>query len=346
MSVRVGKMAHFLSRYVPAHFHHPVRLARWLIQTGDRAALQAMAFAALGVVATPLDLALKPFERRLGSKSAARDPHPVILVCGPPRAGTTVVYQALVSSLPVAYLSNVVSMFPRSPLVASKWSGLARADAPHDLHSFYGKTSGLRGTCDALGIWDNWFGEERTRPNSKLSEAQCAAMRQFFTAADEVFGRPLCCKNNSLNVLAHVVAEAVPQAMFVCLTRRSDTLAASLYRARIDIHGELAEPYGLTAASVDQAFIEPSDPVESVIEQVRFFERVAAEQQARLGPERFWQVSYEEFCERPAELIHRVSQRLFGSADALRADVPGKLESPKRRELPGEVAERFAAAWG
>ncbi len=329
-------MAQFLSRYVPAHFRHPVQLARRLVRTGDRAALQAMAFAALGVVTTPLDLALAPVERRLGA-SPRSQPHPVILVCGPPRAGTTVVYQALVSSLPVAYLSNVVTMFPRAPLVASKWSGLARADAPHDLHSFYGKTSGLRGTCDALGIWDSWFGDDRTRPNLALSEKQRAAMRQFFTAADEVFRRPLCCKNNSLNVLAHVVAD---------LMRRNEALAASLYRARTDIHGDLSQPYGLTAASVDPTFVEPSDPVESVIEQVRFFERVVADQQARLGSERFWQVSYEEFCQRPGDLIQRVAQRLFGSADAIRIAVPARLEPPKRREIPGEVAARFAAAFG
>lgn len=338
-------MAHFLSRYVPAHFQHPVRLARRLVESGDRAALQAMAFAALGVVATPLDLVLSPFERRLGNK-VRLEPHPVALVCGPPRAGTTVVYQALVSSLPVAYLSNLVAMFPRAPLVASKWSGLARADAPHDLHSFYGKTSGLRGTCDALGIWDNWFGHDRMRPNTQLTETQCEAMRQFFMSADEVFGRPLCCKNNSLNVLAQLVAESVPQALFVCLTRKSETLAASLYRARADIHGDLTQPYGLTVASVDPTFVEPSDPVESVIEQVRFFERVGAEQQARLGAERFWLISYEEFCQRPRELISQVAQRLFGSVDALRGNMPERLEPPKRREIPGKVAERFAAAFG
>jgi hypothetical protein len=337
-------MAHFFSRYVPAHFHHPVQLARRLVRTGDRAALQAMAFAALSVVTTPLDLALAPVERRLGARPRNKT-HPVILVCGPPRAGTTVVYQALVSSLPVAYLSNVVTMFPRAPLVASKWSGLARADAPHDLHSYYGKTSGLRGTCDALGIWDNWFGDDRTRPNMAPSEAQRAAMRQFFIAADEVFGRPLCCKNNGLNVLAHLVAESVPQAMFICLTRRSAALAASLYRARSDIHGGLSQAYGLTAASVDPTFVEPSDPVESVIAQVRFFERVAAEQQARLGLERFWRVSYEEFCQRPRELVERAAQRLFGSADVIRAEVPEELEPPKRREIPSEVKERFAAVF-
>src|SRR5262249_45460471 len=100
-----------LHRYVPAHFHDPVGLALRLVGTGDPAAWFAMGAAAAGVAAAPLDAALSPLERRFVAKAAARGParHPLILICGPPRSGTTIVYQTLINHLPLAYFSNLTA---------------------------------------------------------------------------------------------------------------------------------------------------------------------------------------------------------------------------------------------
>ena len=79
------------------------------------------------IAAAPADFALSPFERRL-TQSVTVPRHPLILVCGAPRSGTTVVYQTLVNHLPVAYFSNLTALFPRSPLAAQRLS-TARAGA-------------------------------------------------------------------------------------------------------------------------------------------------------------------------------------------------------------------------
>lgn len=334
-----------MQRYVPGHFQSPVKLARRLLKTGDSAAIQAMLFAAVGVIASPMDIALQLRERRLLEKGSLSSPRPLVLVCGPPRSGTTVVFQTLVSSLPLAYFSNAAAIFPRSPLTATKVLGLAQRPAPQDHSSFYGKTRGLRGTCDVLAIWDNWFGPDRMRPTLPIPAALAAQMQRFFTAADELFGRPLCCKNNSLNLLASAVAECLPHAIFVCLQRDPVKLASSLYRARLEIHGDLSRPYGLTAASVDSQFAEPTDPAESIIQQVRFYESLAAKQLEQMGPERFWVTSFETFCKRPDLLLNRVAN-FIGTADI--DAVPSAkmaLIPPQRSEIPLAIRDQFQGAF-
>ncbi len=102
--------------------------------------------------------------------------------------------------------------------------------------------------------------------------------------------------NNNLNATAHLVAECLPEARFLCLTRNRRDLAQSLFRARQEIHGAADQPYGLADSHRDGA-----DPIESVCRQIEMFEQLAREQQDRLG-ERFQLVEYEAFCRDPATL--------------------------------------------
>lgn len=322
-----------IQKYVPAHFGNPLGLARRLLATGDGAAVQAMIFAGLGLAAVPLDWALSPLERRLEMRAQGEPVRPLLVICGPPRSGTTVVYQTLVSSLPLAYFSNVVAMFPRSPLVASKFLRCATRQAPCDLRSYYGKTRGIRGTCDSLSMWDRWLGADRTQAPKRISPSQQEQMRGFFRAASRVFARPICCKNNSLNVSAHLVAEVLPEARFLCLTRQPVALATSLYRARLEIHGSATTPYGLATSGGASGEPHGVDPVEGVVEQVGMFDAVARDQQRRLGSDRFKLVSYEDFCENPARLVETIRHDLFdGTVPPLNAEL-----APLRRSDPRDI---------
>ena len=176
------------------------------------------------------------------------------------------VYQTLVRHLNAAYFSNLTSLFPHSPLTALRLFG-NRAQTPQSTpHSFYGRTSGLGGTNDALYLWDRWLGKDRNAPPRDLDSQQRLAMRQFFAAATEFFGRPVINKNNNLNISAHLVAETIDDAYFICLTRSAQELAESLYRARCDIHGDPSLPYGVAppvAVSVGPASSGPASRTSS-----------------------------------------------------------------------------------
>ena len=275
-----------------------------LLATQDFSAYFAMASAAASCALKPIDLLLRGTERKLYHSAPARK-NALVFVVGAPRSGTTICEQVLLRHLPFAYLNNVTSLFPKSPLTATRFLGGPRLHPP-GTSSFYGKTAGLRGPNDALYIWDRWFGTDRTRIPEHLDEESAEDMACFFAACEEQYKRPLLCKVNSLIASAHLVDVALTPCFFICMQRDDAYLAQSLYISRQLITGSLDRPYGLLA----KEFVDP-DPIRSVCKQSLFYRRLAESQRQRIGEDRFWITSYEDFCHDPEPLIDRVNSAVF-----------------------------------
>lgn len=330
-----------LHRVVPTHFRDPIGLAKRLLRTGDPAAYFAMQAAAAGVATMPLDLALVPFERSLIARSRPRT-QPIIFVCGAPRTGTTVVGQTLINHLPVAYFDNLTSVFPRSPLVATRLFGrwLPRPNRL-EYHSYYGKSTRWSGPNDALYLWDRWLGDDREHVPDALSTSTVTDMRRFFDACEVVHGRPLLNKCNNLNTFAHLVADVLPEAHFVCMTRDPLYLAQSLFKARLDIHGDPTVAYGIA----DQQGNGSADDVyEDVCRQVLFHERTAERQRERVGEERFHIVRYEAFCRNPSRLVAGLREQAFGNFDSLDEPI-APFELANQRKVSAADFDRLAATY-
>ncbi len=293
--------------------------------------------AALGALLTPIDLVLTVAEEK--RYAAAAPPRlPVVLVCGPPRSGTTLVAQQLIQQLPVAYLSNLAGIFPHAPLTAARLAGRVGARWRGTLGSYYGRARSLSAPSDALALWDRWFGRDRNLLRSSLTRSEQEGMRQFFGAREAEDPRPLVAKNNRLNGQAALVSDVLPTARFICLERDPVFLAQSLLLARQEISGDDARAYGLHRAEEESA----ANPVESVCAQVMFHARLAATQQALLGPERFWRVSYEQFCADPAALVARVAQELLDLPDAaLQAPPLAPFTVSRKDRLPAGMLRQI-----
>ena len=337
-------MRRLLHKYVPAHFRNPVRLAARLAATRDPAALFAMGAAVAGMVATPLDLAMTPWERRQYAKAPATT-GPLLFICGAPRSGTTLVYQTLVNALPVAPFTNVVQIFPRSPLVATKMLQRWGMKPSATYRNFYGRTAGLSGLNDALPLWDRFLGDDRSRDPEPITPQVAARMRRFFAAWSVAFGLPVASKCNRVVVAAADLAQALPEAIFICLEREPLPHAFSLLEARRMIHGDERVPYG---QAPEQSW-NAEHPTASVACQVQYYQELVRRQLALVGPERFWIQSYEEFCRNPDALVRRAASALFPAGRA--TDLPPVLPYEPRcgsRPNAGLAArmERELAALG
>lgn len=340
MSKAIRRLLH---HYIPEHFSDPVGLTTRLVKSGDPAARFALATAAMGLIAAPLDLMLHPWEKRRYRRATPRR-HPLILVCGPPRSGTTLVYQTLVRHLHVGYMSNLTALFPRSPLLATRALKRFLGPSNHTYQSYYGRTAALSGTNDALYLWDRWLGKDRTHPPTSITDERGDAMRRFFDACDQDFGLPLVNKNNNLSLSAHLIAEKLPNVHFLCLTRSRIELAKSLYKARYDIHGSFAVPYGIHDADGrqrDEQSFDDADPVTSVCSQVLFLEDQSRQQQSKVGPERFWIISYEDFCRDPSATILRVADDILGGRDCIRGELPEPFKISAGQSVPPEIANQI-----
>jgi Sulfotransferase family len=325
-----------LHRFFPSHIQNPLGLAGRLIRTRDPNARFAMLSAAGGLALTPLDLALLPFERQR-YRGATVPERPSIFVCGPPRSGTTLLFQVLAATLPVAYFNNLTALFPRSPITANAWFGGRLRFSSEEFRSYYGRAKGLGAPNDALYLWDRWIGKNRRRVPGAIDPGSQEAMRRFFGAFERFSRRPLVAKNNNLNGYAHLVADVLPRAIFVCMSRDPLYLAQALYIARRDIHGDERVAYGIDETAGDAG--RDRDPVDDVCRQVLFHQRLQAEQRAKIGPVRFRIVSYEGFCADPGTTIRELARLLGVAPDEER--MPGPFKESRSPRLEAATLERM-----
>lgn len=325
-----------LHKAVPSHFNDPFGLAARILRSGSRDGRAALMQAGLKLGLMPLDLILSMLPG--GVSGAAAPARPIVFVTGPPRSGTTVLHQLLIRTLPVAYLTNLASLMPLSALRGGFALTGAMANDRVRLESFYGRTRALSGPSDGLEFWDRWLGPDRRHIPERIAPSAAAEMQGFFAALERRTGRPAVAKNNNLLGSAHLVADVLPGARFVCLTRDPLYLAQSLFKARHDIHGDTALSYGIEGAGADAL----TDPAEDVWRQVRFYHSLQAAQTDRLGPDRFLTVRYETLCDDPGAVVGRIARDFLG------LDLPNpplaKLKASKGGKLDPALVDQLAAA--
>ena len=327
-----------MGRVVPADKRRPLSLAWRLLSGGSAEARSAVLMALAGAALTPLDLALTVSERRYVVRAEKQD-HPLVFVVGPPRSGTTLLAQYLINRLDVCYINNLTALFPRAPLTANRLFGRWAPLSKGSYTAYYGKSTRLAGANDGLHIWDRWLGKRREEVPRKLAESAEHSLLRFFDALRQHYDRPVVNKVNRLNTCAHLVAAVLDNCHFICLQRDPLFLAQSLYLARQEIVGDMNTPYG---TAHDNRVVQ--DPVEDVCRQVLFHERCAIAQQKRLGQDRFRIVSYEEFCDRPGDLVSALVTDIEGLR--LQVDVAAgrdRFDVSKRSRLPAGVLAEMRA---
>jgi hypothetical protein len=292
------------------NFRDPWGLLTRMVRSKDRAAHAALSRVALAAAATPLDLALRPLERRLIENSSRTDA-PLILVVGAPRSGTTLVHQVLANHLPVAYFTNLSSLFPHSTITATRLFKRFLEARRVELHSYYGTTVGLAGPNDAFHVWNRWLGEDRYSTPTTLTESCKAEMRAFFDACFAEFHRPMLSKNNRNTDCVPLLADVFPNAYFVDVRRDPVFTAQSLVLAREQIQGSKFVGWGLGSRDSESG-PGATSYIEDVCRQVHAIEHKLDRAKRLVESHRFIEVDYEGFCADPARTVEDVHKRVWG----------------------------------
>ena len=285
------------------NFQNPFGLVSRMLLSGKRAAYAALLRAGIELAVTPMDVLLARI-RRFPATTESQSAFPLLLIVGPPRAGTTLVYQYLAQTLDVTYSSNLNSLFPRSLLFRNAHS---RTPKP-ELTSYFGQTAGLNEPNDAFHVWNRWLGDDRYRTKMNLTATETREMQQFFAAWTEHAQRPFLNKNNRNCHCLALLAEVLPQAHFVIVNRDPIAIVRSLIRARRMVQGDEACGWGLLSQEDHAA--EPLGYVRDVCEQVGNANRLLSEQVERIDSTRLHHTSYEQFCESPMVLAESLNSRI------------------------------------
>jgi len=265
---------------MPKHVNDPFGLIKRMLSSRNRAARFTLTLTILGIILSPLDWALQFLERSRTAREDTKSHGPHLIICGPARSGTTLVYQVLANTLPVAYPRNFTALFSRAPILASRlftWNSKENSHPSYE--NYYGKTAGMQSPSEANHLWNQWVDSDSSGFRTKLSSHGADKMTLFFKRFSIQFGLPTLTKNNNANAFADAIAQRLDNAYFICLQRDKRYLAQSLVKARQEINGDISQSYGVKDSAKNDS---DTNPISQVKLELNAFGLLITKRSARI----------------------------------------------------------------
>jgi hypothetical protein len=247
--------------------------------------------------------------------------HSPTFLIGPPRSGSTLLYQLVAYALSVSYFTNLAGRLriqgsPSLPVFSARLAkALSLIEHHHETfesHQGYGKGWGGPHTGE---LWDNWFPDGYIGRGELDTECQ-RLIYQAVAATERIFDCPFVGKAQRHCVRIQALVEIFPNALFIQNVRDPLDTAQSIYIARTrDLPRVPHRPedprrawFSVKPREYDR--IKDKGLVEQVCEQVYFIEQNIAADRAIVGEDRFHFVHYEDVCQDPRRDVKRIADFL------------------------------------
>ncbi|MEM1329464.1 MAG: sulfotransferase [Planctomycetota bacterium] len=275
---------------------------------------------------------LSPIEATLQKRSRDGAFAPPVFVVGPPRSGTTLLYELLITRFRFAYISNLAHRLYRAPAAAtmlgrgvvSRWQGR--------FESRYGHVAGWGAPNEGGWVWQRWIPEEHTLTEVELNGRDLDTLVRTMNSISQVMSAPFINKNVMLGVQMRLLDHLFPGCSFVEITRDPVANARSMLRARREDGGEGGEREWISVRPDGWEAFRDANPAEQVAAQVLLasaqIARDASEIERSSGKPRLCTVDYASLCARPREILDEVGSFLRSTGRELenRGDVPDRFD--------------------
>lgn len=249
--------------------------------------------------------------------------HPVILIVGCARSGSTLLMQWLANLGCFAFPTNLLSRFYRAPYIGALIQQILTnpefdfADELHEFHqssasfsSLLGKTKGALAPHEFWYFWRRFFrfGEIQYLDDDSLREVDSKTLLAELAAIESVFGKPLAMKGLIVNWNLQFINSILPQALFLHIHRTPILNAQSLLESRKHFFGSIEHWYSFKPPEYET--LRHVDPYAQVAGQVYFTNKAIAEQLEEIDPARNLAVDYGKFCNAPEHFYQQLLEKL------------------------------------
>ncbi|WP_209402409.1 sulfotransferase [Pseudozobellia sp. WGM2] len=294
-----------------SNFKDPIGLLKRMLLSGNKIAYFVLLREFLAKVLVPLDFLLQNREKKIIKSAERKENQPIILVLGGSRSGTTLLYQTLAYYLPVSYISNFIAAFERSPIAAYKTFNRFIPKPKKKFKSYYGSVSGSGGPNDAFHLWNRWLGEDRNHIPAELDQHTKLDMQSFFNAWSGISKKPFLNKNNRNSLCSSDLYKSLNNIYFVEIYRNPIYVAQSLILSRREVQGNHEIGWGLLSKDHKKNG-DPLGYINDVCNQVNAVNQAIDKERKKIDPERYFRVSFENFCENPSLTVRQVSMMALG----------------------------------
>jgi len=266
---------------------------------------------------------IAPLERRSIQKLGVQAPeHPCVFIIGPPRSGSTIIYQLISSLLDIAYLDNLANLAREIPYFGFRLSQRIFGDRTHSsFSSEYGQTAGggLHAPAEALFFY-RWFPHDRHYTEAAdLSQTQKSEFSRTVRAMINRAGKPLIIKNLSFSMRLQALKDTLPDARYIVVRRDPLYTCQSVLIGRKKNRQPENKVWSILPR--DYQALEGLDPHEMVVRQVNQIERQIYQDLKNIPGDHILYIDYEQLDTGLEKILETISS-LCGPGTKRKPGVP------------------------
>lgn len=267
--------------------------------------------------------------------------YPPIFIIGPPRSGTTLLYQLIVHCFHVAYFPNVAAMFPEAPVLATRIGRKLFRPYKSNFTSTYGLVQGWMAPHEAGQIWNRWFPTEwkngyNYTPAGHFADAVKHLIYQTVAGIEAIFDAPFVNKNVKHSVRIQALSEIFPSALFLQMKRNPLDVAISILHSRRERCENINDWWSVMPKEINQ--LKHKDVLEQIVGQIFFIEQDIKEDVGIIGHEHLFVVYYEELCDNPQGVLNDLKLFINKHGGKLKPKYP--IPNAFKRAQSGKNASR------
>jgi hypothetical protein len=291
--------------------------------------------------------ALLPLERILQDRATDAIAPPIFII-GPPRSGTTLAYEAMISAYRLAFISNAAHRFFRAPLAATWLFRRAIGQWTGEYTSRFGHIDGWSAPSEGGWVGRRWLSDGEWIGEGAPDAATTAALRRLTGALSAILGAPFVNKNvmhsNRLRIMHHIW----PEARYIVVVRDPLDNARSIVRAFRDGGGPQvgAGAWRSVRPSIAPQWEHRSLPARAVAQVIGVHADIDRDSQV-VGVERFKRISYADLCDRPRDVLDEVGRFLDatgGRPERRDERLPARFRSSTSRLLTEDLEREMRDA--
>ena len=274
------------------------------------------------VIRSLCDMSVVPVLRCLGGgESIAKAEFcrfPPVFIIGPPRSGTTLLYQCMVHCFRLAYICNLAALCPTAPAAATR---LALRLSRHRRTSFssrYGATRGLLGPHEGWPIWNRWMvasdGSDCVSARD-LSEQSRRMLHCTIAGIEAVFDRPFINKMVDHSLRLGALDATFPGCAFLVMERDRLDVASSMLNGWREHVGNRDRWWSAKPRNYVQ--LQQLRLVERVCGQLFAIDQEIGRGKELLGAHRFLTIHYLDLCNDPQATMERIQSFAYSNGVTL-----------------------------
>ncbi|MCZ6835876.1 MAG: sulfotransferase [Planctomycetota bacterium] len=284
--------------------------------------------------------AMLPCERRMLSRIGDASVHesPVFIV-GPPRSGTTLLYETLVTRFRFSYFSNAAHRIHRTPAVATSLFKSSIRNWRGAFKSEYGKIKGWGAPCEAGWIWDRWMSGLRHSNSDRVDHESVLEMQRTIKAIANLIDAPFLGKNVDLSECLTALDHVFPGCVFLHIQRSEADCIRSIYRLRKKRLGADRMQEWLSVKPKGWKAYRGAEPIRQIAAQVFGVHQDIRNDASLIGAHRVHGIDYEALCENPNREMNAIEAFLNTSRVTIerRDELPRQFERPAFRPLEARL---------